>query len=187
MKVRFIIEDTIFLPSVIGGDKPTKRIFRLIDDTRVESVETAEGEVRELVNAYNETYNEKEKADGCKERRKFLRIIDEQKLMRCPTGLVWDSYPRQELQGRCPDCDYKFIDFFNRGEQQPKHFKYCHGFGQSRVKDLDRIVVFECPECFLKSYFHCNDNWYELYGEWIVDNSIFLKESTDEKGEGGEG
>jgi len=176
MKVRFIIEDTIFLPSVIEGDKPKKQTVRLVDDSNVDSFDKAENEIRELV----KIYNKKEKTEGRKGYRKFLRLIDEKKLGNCPTELIWDSYVRQELQGHCPRCHYKFVDFFNRGKQQPKDFRYCHGFGHSRIKNYDRVIVFECPECFLKSQFHCNDNWYELYGEWIVDESIYM-EQTDEK------
>jgi len=175
MKIRFIIENTFFMDSVIEGDKPIGRTHRLCDDTEIANVEKAEDKIKELIDKYNK--EEKRRYGKKASYRKLLRIIDEEKLAECSTELIWDSYQRQELQGECVFCSYKFVDFFNRGKQQKEDFKYCHGFGQSRVKKDDLIIVFECPECFEKTYFHCNDNWYELYGEWIVDESIFLKES----------
>jgi len=174
MKIRFIIE--IYNKYDYFG-KDEFRTFRVVDDTDVNSIETAEIEIKKLIDKFNEEEknNYGEKAGS----RKLLRIIDEEKLKKCPTELIWDSYMRQELQGECSECGYKFIDFFNRGKQKPENFKHCLGFGQSRVKNFDRVIVFECPKCFLKSQFHCNDNWYDLYGEWIVDNSIFLKDEKN--------
>jgi hypothetical protein len=183
MRVRFVIEDIILIPAIVTDEiKKTKRIVRLVDDTEIDSLGNTEKEIKELILRYNK----QEKKEGREGYRKLLRIIDEEKLKKCPTELLWDTYPRQELQGECCNCGYKFVDFFNRGNQQKENFKYCHGFGHSRAKDFDRIIVFECPKCFVKSQFHCNENWLELYGEWIVDKSIFIeKKEQAERGERG--
>lgn len=173
MKVRFIVETTRLISSVIDGEPDTKRTHRMMDDCEVTSIEKAEKEIKELVARYNK---EEERRYGKKkgDSRRLLRIIDEDKLAKCPTELIWDSYQRQELQGECVFCNYKFVDFFNRGQQQKGNFKHCLGFGQPRIKQYDLVIVFECPECFEKTQFHCNKEWYELYGEWIVEMSEVL-------------
>ena len=108
---------------------------------------------------------------------KLCRIIDEKKVLKCPTELVWNSYIRQEYQGHCVYCGYEFVHFLGKERNQPENFKHCLGFGSSNIPGRDKfIILYECPDCFEKTYFHVDENWLYLYGEWIVDESIHLKE-----------
>jgi len=106
---------------------------------------------------------------------KIGRIIDEKKLLHCPTELIWDSYARQDSQGRCPYCGFEFVHYLGREKNTKENFKYCLGFGQSELREKEQrdgrelVIIYECPECFEKSECHVNHDWFYLYGEWIVD------------------
>ena len=88
----------------------------------------------------------------------------------------------QELQGRCPNCELKFMYFLELNKTE-KDFIYCIGFvepvtghyGQpyTPLKDFmgeDKLIIgFECPKCFVKSGFHVNKNWKDKYNKWIKE------------------
>ena len=104
--------------------------------------------------------------------------MDEEKILKCPTELIWNSYLRQENQGSCIYCGYKFVNYLGKEENKPENFKHCLGFGQSNIVrqgERELVIVYECPECFEKSQCHVHSNWLYYYGEWIVDNSIHLE------------
>ena len=112
---------------------------------------------------------------------KIHRIMDEEKLLKCPTELIWNSYMRQESQGNCIYCGFNFVNYLGKERNKPENFKHCLGFGQSNIVrqgERELVIVYECPECFEKSQCHVHLNWLYYYGEWIVDNSIHLKEET---------
>ena len=109
---------------------------------------------------------------------KIHRIMDEEKILKCPTELIWNSYMRQECQGSCWYCGYKFVNYLGKERNKPENFKHCLGFGQSNIirqGERELVIVYECPECFEKSQCHVNMDWLYRYGEWIVDNSIHLE------------
>ena len=106
---------------------------------------------------------------------KIHRIIDEEKVNQCPRELLWNSFIRQDCQGRCTYCGYDFVNFVGREKNQPDNFKYCLGFGSSNIPGRDKLIIlYECPECFEKTYFHVSKDWLYLFGGWIVSKSIHL-------------
>ena len=142
-----------------------ERKIEILDECEVSSWKNARKEV--------EQYVKKQYRDPVK----IHRIIDEEKLLKCPTELIWNSYIRQESQGYCEYCGYEFVGFLGKEKNKPRNFKHCLGFGSSSIPGRDkRVTIFECPECFEKTYFHVSENWFYLFGEWIVDESIHLKE-----------
>lgn len=138
----------------------------ILDECKVSSWKNPKEDVEAYV---KKTYREPSKIKIC-------RIMDENKILQCPRELLWDSLIRQDCQGRCPYCGFEFVHFLGREKNRPENFKYCLGFGSSNIPGRDKfIILYECPECFEKSYFHIDEKWIYLYGEWIVDNSEVLE------------
>lgn len=141
-----------------------ERKIEILDECKVSSWENPRKEI--------EKYIKKEYRNPIK----IHRIIDEKKLLECPIELIWDSYIRQESQGHCEYCGYEFVRFLGKEKNDPRNFKHCLGFGSSKTPGRDKfVIIFECFNCFEKTYFHVAENWLYLFGEWIVDNSIHLK------------
>jgi len=174
LRVKFIVEDR-------GGY--LYRPWRLIDDMRVTSLELAKEEVLREIAQYNkrELRERKDKASF----RNLIRIIDQRAAEQCPQFLDYRDMLRQEFQGYCPECGYKFVDFLKGRElNQKENFRYCLGFGESDFeRKARRVICFECPKCFVKSYFHCPNNWFNFYADWIVKSSEIInkKEASDEE------
>jgi len=152
----------------LSKSSPERKI-EILDECKVSSWEEPREEI--------EKYIKKE----YRSRIEIHRIINEKKLLECPTELIWDDYMRQESQGSCPYCGFKFVNYIGKERNKPENFKHCLGFGQPRIqrdKEKELIVIYECPECFEKSQCHVNYNWLYYFGEWIIDNSIHLKENA---------
>ena len=146
--------------SIVGDRK-----IEILDECKVSSWQNPRKEI--------EAYIKKQYRNPIK----IHRIIDEKKLLKCPTELIWDSYIRQESQGYCEYCGYEFVRFLGRERNKPENFTHCLGFGSSNIPGRDKVItIFDCPKCFEKTYFHVSENWFYLFGEWIVDNSIHLQE-----------
>ena len=142
-----------------------ERKIEILDECKVSSWKNPRKEI--------EAYIKKEYKDPIK----IHRIMDEEKILKCPTELIWNSYLRQENQGSCIYCGFKFVNYLGREENKPENFKHCLGFGKSNIVrqgERELVIVYECPKCFEKSQCHVHLNWLYLFGEWIVDNSIHL-------------
>jgi len=143
-----------------------EREIGILDECKVSSWKNPRKEI--------EAYIKKEYKNSIK----IHRIMDEEKILKCPTELIWNSYLRQENQGNCIYCGYKFVNYLGKEENKPENFKHCLGFGKSNIVrqgERELVIVYECPECFEKSQCHVHSNWLYYYGEWIVDNSIHLE------------
>lgn len=82
---------------------------------------------------------------------KIHRVMDEEKILKCPTELIWNSYLRQECQGSCIYCGFKFVNYLGKEKNKPENFKHCLGFGQSNIirqGKRELVIVYEDNEIY---------------------------------------